>query len=193
MQKEFNITGLCIPERHFMVDILHRLQKIHTMIEKGQYFVVSRPRQFGKTTTLFLLKNYLQEKYIVLSLSFEGTGDETFETEKVFANAFVKLIKNSLTIQKEELLLKTISEDKLENLNDLNQFISNLVLNAKKGIILLIDEVDKTFTSPIFLNFLSLLRDKYLKRNAGEDQTFQSVILAWLHYVKNLKTRLRNE
>ena len=59
MQKEFNITGLCIPERHFMVDILHRLQKIHTMIEKGQYFVVSRPRQFGKTTTLFLLKNYL--------------------------------------------------------------------------------------------------------------------------------------
>ena len=193
MQKEFNITGLCIPERHFMVDILHRLQKIHTMIEKGQYFVVSRPRQFGKTTTLFLLKNYLQEKYIVLSLSFEGTGDETFETEKVFANAFVKLIKNSLTIQKEELMLKTISEDKLENLNDLNQFISNLVLNAKKGIILLIDEVDKTFTSPIFLNFLSLLRDKYLKRNAGEDQTFQSVILAGLHDVKNLKTRLRNE
>lgn len=93
MQKEFNITGTCIPDRHFMVDIHHRLLKIQTMIEKGQYFVMNRPRQFGKTTTLFLLKNFLIGKYVVLSLSFEGTGDEIFDSEKLFANSFVDLMK----------------------------------------------------------------------------------------------------
>ncbi len=193
MQKEFNITGTCIPDRHFMVDIHHRLLKIQTMIEKGQYFVMNRPRQFGKTTTLFLLKNYLIRKYVVLSLSFEGTGDEIFDSEKKFANSFVNLMKKSLKFQKQDSLLNSIEESDLENLNGLSRFISDLVIASDKEIILLIDEVDKTSTSPVFLNFLSMLRDKYLKRNAGEDKTFQSVILAGLNDVKNLKARLRNE
>lgn len=193
MQKEFNITGTCIPDRHFMVDIHHRLLKIQTMIEKGQYFVLNRPRQFGKTTTLFLLENFLKERYIILSLSFEGTGDDIFESESIFAEAFLGLIKKELDLQKNEKLLNILNKNEAKSFKNISEYISETVNYSEKEIVLLIDEVDKTSTSPVFLNFLSMLRDKYLKKNAGKDKTFQSVILAGLNDVKNLKARLRNE
>ena len=56
---------------------------------------------------------------------------------------------------------------------------------------LIIDEIDKNSDNQLFLNFLGMLRNKYLLRNEGEDFTFQSVILAGVHDVKNLKLKLR--
>ena len=49
--KEFNVTGLCIPEKHYMADISNKLNKIMDFINKGKYFTITRPRQYGKTTT----------------------------------------------------------------------------------------------------------------------------------------------
>jgi hypothetical protein len=37
-----------------------------------------------------------------------------------------------------------------------------------------------------------MLRHKYLQRNKGKDYTFQSVILAGVHDVKNLKLKIRS-
>ncbi len=55
----------------------------------------------------------------------------------------------------------------------------------------MIDEVDRSSDNQIFLHFLGMLREKYLKRNEGEDYTFQSVILAGVHNIKTLKLKLR--
>ena len=52
MKRRFNITGLCIPEKHYMVDIKSRLEEIRVLIEEGAYFTINRARQYGKTTTL---------------------------------------------------------------------------------------------------------------------------------------------
>lgn len=49
--KYFNVTGLCIPEKHYMVDISSKIKKILEMVDRGDYFTINRPRQFGKTTT----------------------------------------------------------------------------------------------------------------------------------------------
>ncbi len=57
--KKFNVTGTCIPEKYFMVNIENKLQQIFSMIEDGQYFTINRPRQYRKTTTLFLLMKWL--------------------------------------------------------------------------------------------------------------------------------------
>lgn len=54
----------------------------------------------------------------------------------------------------------------------------------------MIDEVDKSSDNQIFLSFLGLLRDKYLKWQQGKDETFQSVILAGVYDVKTLKLKL---
>lgn len=35
--KEFNVTGLCIPEKHYMVDISNKIVKIMEMVDKGAY------------------------------------------------------------------------------------------------------------------------------------------------------------
>jgi len=38
--KEFNVTGLCIPERHYMVDISNKLKLIIETVDKGAYFTI---------------------------------------------------------------------------------------------------------------------------------------------------------
>ena len=54
----------------------------------------------------------------------------------------------------------------------------------------MIDEVDKSSDNQIFLSFLGLLREKYLRWQQGKDETFQSVILVGVYDVKNLKLKL---
>ena len=69
--KEFNVTGLCIPEKHYMVDINFKIKKIREMVDKGTYFTINRPRQFGKTTTFHRLVEELNKDYVVIDTSFE--------------------------------------------------------------------------------------------------------------------------
>lgn len=54
MVKKFCITGTCVPEKNYMVDISDRIDRItKDYIEQGQYFTINRARQYGKTTTFF--------------------------------------------------------------------------------------------------------------------------------------------
>ncbi|MCW5202443.1 MAG: hypothetical protein QTN59_01665 [Candidatus Electrothrix communis] len=55
MAKKFHYTGTCIPERHFTVDISAKLDAVMELIDAGEYFTVNRPRQYGKSTFMFLL------------------------------------------------------------------------------------------------------------------------------------------
>lgn len=49
MPKRFCVTGTCIPEKNYMVDISGRIDRIiRDYIEKGQYFTINRTRQYGK-------------------------------------------------------------------------------------------------------------------------------------------------
>jgi hypothetical protein len=52
MKKKFNITGVCHPDFHYLMDTREKLAKMTEMIESGEYFTINRPRQYGKTTTL---------------------------------------------------------------------------------------------------------------------------------------------
>ena len=72
MMRRFNITGFCNPQRHYMIKLGDRLKKIkEDYIDEGHYFVINRGRQYGKTTTLKALDEYLKDDYIVLSLDFQ--------------------------------------------------------------------------------------------------------------------------
>ena len=78
MSKYFNITGSCIPEQHYMVNIHERLEKIRDMIDRGDYFVINRGRQYGKTTTLNALETFLIPKYLVINLDFQLISNTDF-------------------------------------------------------------------------------------------------------------------
>ena len=72
MAKVFNVTGNCIPRLHYMVDLTSRLEAIKGMVDAGQYITINRGRQYGKTTTLMALEQYLSDEYYVLNLARQG-------------------------------------------------------------------------------------------------------------------------
>lgn len=67
MGKRFNSTGVCVNRKHYMVDISNKINEIEELIDNEFYFTINKPRQYGKTTTLALLKKRLIDKYIVIS------------------------------------------------------------------------------------------------------------------------------
>ena len=59
------------------------------MIDRGEYFVINRARQYGKTTLLHALKEYLRPDYAVISMSFQKISTAKFRDEYAFSQAFV--------------------------------------------------------------------------------------------------------
>ena len=190
--KEFNTTGLCNPKKHYMVDISNKLDDIKKLVEKEKYFIINRPRQYGKTTTLSTLKRELSKKYLVISISFEGIGDTAFTDEEKFVRVFIDLIEEKLEYLDESLSEKFINLSKdVFDFPRLSRMISKFIKESHKETILIIDEVDKSANNQLFLSFLGMLRNKYLQREEGEGYTFKSVILAGVYDIRNLKLKLR--
>lgn len=194
MVKEFHVTGTCNPERHYMVDVSERITRItKDYIEKGKYFTINRARQYGKTTMMFLLRRHLLGKYLVVSISFEA-ADEWFASPYTLAVGLWRSIGRQLRMQKvSENLLEKWDEpiSKEFAFDDFGERITDLCLRSERKTVLMIDEVDKNSDNQVFLGFLGLLRAKYLAQAEGMDATFQSVILAGVYDVKNLKLRIR--
>ncbi|WP_310605210.1 GxxExxY protein [Anaerosporobacter sp.] len=193
MKKKFNITGLCVKDKHYMVDISDKIEQIVTMVDEGEYFTINRPRQFGKTTTLNVLREALSEKYAVIDSSFEGVGDNLFDTEEGFCKRVFKTFADSIRFTDKETHQLLLKYNTSKNFGELSDAITEFVLESRKKIVLLIDEVDKSSNNRIFLQFLGVLRNKYLSASANKDFTFQSVILAGVHDVRTLKLAMRDE
>ena len=91
MRKRFNVTADCKPDLHYMVDISSRLRQIKGYVGRGEYFIVNRARQYGKTTTLRALKEYLKKKYYVIGMDFQTQMSYAkFRNENTFSIAFAK-------------------------------------------------------------------------------------------------------
>lgn len=203
MKKVFNITADCKPDMHYMVDISSRLDKLKGYVDRGEYFTINRARQYGKTTTLRGLKEYLKKEYYVISMDFQmQMSNAKFRNENTFsvafANAFVRAIqKEDITAdgQMKEAVkdLETATQRERENLElvELFQYLSDICKTADKPLVLMIDEIDSAANNQVFLDFLGQLRGYYIDRD--RTATFRSVILAGVYDIKNLKRRFRSE
>ena len=199
MMRTFNTAGKCIPSMHYMVDISRQVDAAAKMVGRGNYFCINRGRQYGKTTTLAMLKKKLEgEGYAVFSLSFEGLGDEAFKSYESLLFASLQLMNDCVAWGEVKNLSETVMTV-LQKFGDEDsgeitsiryaQLISNFC--KETPIVLLIDEVDAAGNHIEFIKFLGLLREMYLKRDSRP--TFQSVILAGVYDIKNLKLKLRPE
>ena len=192
MRKRFNITGSCNPERHYMVDTEKRFKAVEGLIDGGAYFTINRARQFGKTTMLQMIRRKLSDKYLIIKTSFEGLGDESFKSIPEFVNTFCSLMTNFLqNIGEEQNVWKFFDHKDLTSFEELSKVITCFCESSPKPVVLLIDEVDKSSDNQMFLNFIGMLRNKYLERNEGLGNTFYSVVLAGVYDIKNLKLKLR--
>lgn len=202
MRKTFNVSGICYPDEHYMVDLKGRLLQIEKLVDSGKYFAINRGRQYGKTTTLWALRKFLQKNYVVLSMDFQRISTASFRDEYVFCEAFADLLLE--IIDYDERFLNGLypevrsSFEKMANGEGKNaglrMLFKNLGLLCKaspKPVVLLLDEVDSASNNQVFLDFLSQLRAQYLSRK--EYPAFWSVILAGVYDVKNLKQKIRSD
>ena len=89
-----------------------------------------------------------------------------------------------------QIIIDSIKK-KAQDMLSLSSLISNICKNAEVPVILMIDEVDQASDHKVFIDFLGMLRSKFLKRSTRP--TFQSVILAGVYDIKNLKHRIRED
>jgi hypothetical protein len=188
--RQFNTTGLCVPEKHYMVDLSGRLEQIKTMVDRGDYFTINRGRQYGKTTTLRELHKRLNAEYICIRISFEGIGDEPFEAPEVFCRTFMELVQDALEISslaEDAGYIASWLDASVSSFMALGRHITKLCKDRK--LVLMIDEVDKSSNYRIYINFLGMLRDKYQRRRDSV-ATFHSVIFAGVYDIKNIKMKI---
>ena len=147
--KKFNTTAVCIPSRHYMVDLSGRVAEIKSLIDEGAYFTINRARQYGKTTTITALKKAISNEYEVISLDFQGISEGGFVTEQVFVQEFAQLIlKKRKSIHcipesVENKLSRYVSqEEPTIRLSELFITLNEWCDVSSKPVVLIIDEVD---------------------------------------------------
>ena len=68
-----------------MVRLDERLCRIkQQFIDRGKYFTINRGRQYGKTTTL----------YIVLTIDFQMLDTTCFKDEQMFITSFIECLED---------------------------------------------------------------------------------------------------
>ena len=165
-------------------------------VDRKKYFMINRGRQYGKTTTLRALAEYLKDDYVVVALDFQAIGAEEFADAELFAGAFARIFLAALTKsygRETEVcnpLTDFIAHCAKKSLRELFQRLSEVCAAADKAVVLMVDEVDSASNNQVFLDFLAQLRMYYLNRE--EMPTFHSVILAGVYDIKNLKLKIRS-
>lgn len=195
MCKYFNVEGACNPVEHYMVALNKRLRQIKVLVDQGKYFSISRARQYGKTTTLGALEEYLHDDYIVIGMDFQLLSHDDFVNESAFIAAFSREILATVSGEKyipeyihERLTAFVEGSESAMKLALLFNCLSDWCSKSEKPIVLMIDEVDSATNNQVFLDFLAQLRGYFIHRK--KRPTFQSVILSGVYDIKNLKRKI---
>lgn len=198
--RTFNTTAICIPKKHYMVDLSERIEEIRKLVDEGKYFTVNRARQYGKTTTLTALRSELSKEYDVVFIDFQSIGKSGYSTEEKFVQEFCRLLWNRRELDNVDMdcIIDVLekwkdSDEPKARLGELFDSLMKWCKNSVRDIVLIIYEVDTATNNQVFLDFLAQLRDKYISRDRDGIRTFQSVILAGVTDVKHLKTKIRGE
>ncbi|MCR5685287.1 MAG: ATP-binding protein [Lachnospiraceae bacterium] len=199
--KRFNTTAVCIPSKHYMVDLTERVKAIKKLVDDGRYFTINRARQYGKTTTIEALRRELKnDETICISLDFQDLEDGSFADGGSFSRAFSRIVLDKCEF--EGLTIPDDIKDRFRNLiarsssdvemDDLFRAFRYWFREETRPIVLIIDEVDSATNNQVFLDFLAQLRSLYLKREvSNEVRTFQSVILTGVTDIRHIREVIR--
>jgi hypothetical protein len=161
------------------------------MIDRGDYFTINRGRQYGKTTTLSALQREFGGEYVFANIDLEKISRDTFKDETRFVNIFLREVQQSLkfsSVKGDWWYIHKWYPKTVNTLASLDTHITKMC--KKKKIVLMIDEADAVTDIHVYIQFLRLLRAKFLGRNDGKDYTFHSVILAGITDISKLKIKM---
>jgi hypothetical protein len=186
--KFFNTAGPVKPEKNYTIDLLKRLnlEEVLMLIEQEKYFILHAPRQTGKTSSLFALRDYLNNegKYYCVYVNVESGQanrnniDDAIKTilealdNQIYGHEFYDIF--------EKLYLKYNS---IPGTAMLEKVLTRFCLEIKIPMVLLIDEID-SLVGDTLISVLRQLRSGYSSRPKGFPQT---IILCGVRDVKDYR------
>ena len=195
MRRHFNTEGQCEPEIHYMVKLDERVDRIKRFfIDRGKYFIINRARQYGKTTTLCALEEYLKKDYVVVSMDFQGISTAEYQDESAFVKAFKRMFiealeENESKPKELKAAMESLKNSEQSTLSEMFHLLSEICKVSPQPVVMIIDEVDTVSDNQVFIDFLAMLRRDYIRRR--KKPVFHSVVLASVYDIKNLRLKFR--
>ncbi len=194
MNRFFNTAGPIVPEDHYHIESLHRidLDEILNLIDQKKYFVLHAPRQTGKTSYLLALMEYLnrQGKFKCLYVNIENA-----QAARENVKEGIKAILSALAKAASYYLQDSFFKEKWKQIYDtdgeftaLNEALSQWCQDNKKPAILFIDEVD-SLVGDTLISVLRQLRSGYPLRPTAFPQ---SIILCGVRDVRDYRIHSDN-
>ena len=186
--KKFNITGPCVPEKHYMVDITNKIEKIKTLANKSAYLIIDKPPKSGKTTVLAAVEKIMRTSYKVISIDASRINPAYFESENIFCDEFIRLAVKSMQLKTPEskpweelddnLISMWDNRDEISDINSLDEHIKSLCVFEKP--VLIIDNVNIEIKNKykVFSDFIEMLKQQQESSLKNMCDIFQSIILA---------------
>ena len=195
--KKFNINGPCDPDKHFMVDITGKVEKIKTLVDKSAYLIIDKPPKSGKTTILTAVEKIMRASYKVISIDANCINPVYFESENKFCAEFIRLALDSMQLKTPEskpwteldnnLISMWDKRNEINNLNLLDEHIKSLCIFEKP--VLIIDNVNTDIKNKykVFSDFIEMLKRQQESSLKNMCDIFQSIILAGVFDTKDKK------
>ena len=189
MKRFFNTAGPTIPEDHYHLDPLHRLdwEEIKQLIATKRYFVLHAPRQTGKTSTLLAMMKVLNEGgvYACAYANIEGAqaarGDET-QGIPAACSAVARSIEDCCG----DAALNTwwtAQGHGYPPQDQLTQLLRHWAKTSQRPTVLLLDEVD-ALVGDTLISLLRQIRAGYAQR---PDFFPQSIVLCGVRDVRDYR------
>ena len=188
----FKTSGPVYPDKHYAVPPLERLDldDILSLVRDEEYFVLHAPRQTGKTTALWALRDLLNEgaagdlRCVYANLEVGEAGSQ--DTERAMRAILAELSGNALLLGDrfpqgayEDILARAGPDMALKTL------LMEWAGADSRPLVLLLDEVDALYGATL----LSVLRQ--LRAGYGRQPSHfpQSVVLCGLRDVRDYRLR----
>ena len=190
-ERFFNTEGPIVPERHYHVPPLSRLDldAIRTLIDRARYFVLHAPRQTGKTSTLEALKSLLNagDSYRCVYVNVE-VGQSAREDVAAVMQAILNELAYEAQSEWDDDQLGAIWPETLERAGPhagLRESLARWAQASPRPLVLLIDEIDALIGDAL-LAVLRQLRAGYRRR---PNRFPQSVVLCGVRDIRDYRIR----
>ena len=191
MSRFFNTAGPIVPDDHYHVPALPRLNRdeVLMLIRQRKYFVLHAPRQTGKTTALLALRDELNGGgefrcvYVNVEVG-QAARENVYEGVRAILSALARAARHAL----DDLFVAETWAGTLDAVgpNDaLGDVLSRWAEADAKPLVLMIDEID-SLVGDTLLSVLRQLRAAYPERPRRFPQ---SVILCGVRDVRDYRIR----
>jgi len=189
MERFFNNAGPMVPQDHYSIDPLTRVdwEDIQRLIRDKRYFVLHAPRQTGKTSTLLAMMHALNEEgryacaYSNIEAAQAARGDETKGIPTVCSAVSSDL---ALYLRRPELESWNLRECRnFPAQQQLSKLLNYWTITSDKPTVLFLDEVD-ALVGDTLISLLRQIRAGYTKR---PKEFPQSVVLCGVRDVRDYR------